>query len=96
MSAAETLACAGAAGVRLRLRPDGGVRMEAAAPTPADVLADLRRWRLDVAQLLAVRARAAFYMRAQAEALTALAEPDPDLTAERAVMALHYAAEPAE
>jgi len=55
VSAAEALARAEAAGVRLRLRPDGGVRMEAAAPPPPDVLADLRRWRKDVAHLLALR-----------------------------------------
>ena len=55
MSAAEAIARAEAAGVRLRLRPNGVVRMEAAAPPPADVLADLRRWREDVARLLAAR-----------------------------------------
>ncbi len=55
MSAAAALAQAEAAGIRLRLRPDGGVRMEAAVQPPPDVLADLRRWREDVAHLLAVR-----------------------------------------
>jgi len=55
MSAAAALARAEAAGVRFRLAPGGGVRMEAAAPPPPDVLADLRRWREDVAALLAAR-----------------------------------------
>jgi hypothetical protein len=55
VSAAAALARAEAAGIRLRLRPNGGVRMEAAVPPPPDVLADLRRWREDVAHLLAVR-----------------------------------------
>ena len=56
MSAVVALARAEAAGLRLHLRPDGGVRMEAAGPPPADVLADLRRWRDDVARLLWTRA----------------------------------------
>jgi hypothetical protein len=55
VSAAAALARAEAAGVRFRLVPGGGVRMEAAAPPPPDVLADLRRWREDVAHLLAAR-----------------------------------------
>jgi hypothetical protein len=55
VSAAETLARAEAAGVRLRLRPDGGVQLEAAAPPSAGLLADLRLWRRDVARLLIVR-----------------------------------------
>lgn len=55
MSAAAALARAEAAGLRFRLAPGGGVQMEAAAPPPADVLADLRRWREDVARLVAAR-----------------------------------------
>lgn len=55
MSAAAALARAEAAGVRFRLAPGGGVQMEAAAAPPADVLADLRRWRDDVARLVAAR-----------------------------------------
>ncbi|HEV7267247.1 MAG TPA: hypothetical protein VGN83_20380 [Falsiroseomonas sp.] len=39
-----------------------------------------------------LEARAAFYARFAAEAAAALAVPDDDLAAERAVMALHYAA----
>jgi hypothetical protein len=57
MSAARALARAQAAGLRLCLRPDGGVRVEAEAAPPAEVLADLRRWRDDIARLLAARAR---------------------------------------
>jgi hypothetical protein len=56
MSAARALARAQAAGLRLCLRPDGGVRVEADAPPPAEVLADLRRWRDDIARMLAARA----------------------------------------
>ena len=55
MSAAAALARAEAAGVHFRLAPGGSGRMEAAAPPPPDVLADLRRWREDVAHLLAAR-----------------------------------------
>ncbi len=40
----------------------------------------------------AADARASFYTRAMAEAAEALAVPDPDLAAECAVMAEHYAA----
>jgi hypothetical protein len=57
MSAAAALARAEAAGARLRLGPDGRVEVQAAKPLPPDVLADLRRWREDVAHLLALRAR---------------------------------------
>jgi hypothetical protein len=59
VNAARALARAEAAGLRLHLRPDGRVGMQAAAPPPADVLADLRRWREDVAHLLALRAACA-------------------------------------
>ncbi len=55
MTAAAALARAEAVGLRLSLRPDGGVRMEATAPPPPDVVIDLRRWRKDVADLLAAR-----------------------------------------
>lgn len=55
MSAAAALARAEAAGVRFRLAPSGEVRMEAAAPPPPEVLAELRQWREDVAHLLAFR-----------------------------------------
>jgi hypothetical protein len=55
VSAATALARAEAAGLRFRLAPDGVVQLEAMAPPPADVLADLRRWRDDVAHLVAAR-----------------------------------------
>ena len=74
MSAAAALARAEAAGVRFRLAPGGGVRMEADAPPPAEVLADLRRWRDDVARLLAARApdwRSLPYGRARGVAFAA-------------------------
>lgn len=56
MTAAAALARAEAVRARLILRPDGGVRMEAAKPPPPDVVADLRRWRDDVTHLVAARA----------------------------------------
>lgn len=55
MSAAAALARAEAAGVRLRLLPDGSVRLTSEAPPPPEVLADLRRWRGEVACLVALR-----------------------------------------
>jgi hypothetical protein len=85
VSAAETLARAEAAGVRLRLRPDGVVRMEAAAPPPADVLADLRRWRDDVARLLVAR---------DGQPERGPVPPCEHDAAEAAAMAQHYAAAP--
>jgi hypothetical protein len=59
VSAAAAIARAEAAGLRLYLGPDGQVKMQAAAPPPPDVLADLRRWRDDVTHLLAARAAVA-------------------------------------
>jgi hypothetical protein len=55
MSAARALARAEAAGLRLRLRPDGGLRVEADRPPPPEVLDELREWRDQVAALLAER-----------------------------------------
>jgi hypothetical protein len=55
MSAAAALARAQAAGLRLRLRPDGGLRVEADAPPPAELLDELRRWRDEIALLLAAQ-----------------------------------------
>jgi hypothetical protein len=65
------------------------------------MLADLRRYRVDVAQLLAERARAAFLLRAAGDAAWALAGPEvgPGLEigqddhddAERAALAAFYA-----
>ncbi|WP_376091226.1 hypothetical protein ACE7GA_21340 [Roseomonas sp. CCTCC AB2023176] len=91
MSAAAALARAEAAGIAFRL--DGGrVRMEAARPPPDDVLADLRRYREDVAHLLtmreALRKPAGFSAR---YACAREARPDDP---EAAAMAAHYAAPP--
>ena len=55
MRAAAALASAEAAGVRFLLLPDGVVKMEAAAAPPPELLDQLRRWRGDVAHLLALR-----------------------------------------
>jgi hypothetical protein len=44
-------------GVRLRLRPDGGLRVEADGPPPPELLAELREWRDQIADLLAERDR---------------------------------------
>lgn len=52
MTAASALARAEAAGVRLHISGDGRVQMQADAPPPADVLADLRHWREEVARIL--------------------------------------------
>ncbi len=60
MSAANAIARAEAAGVRLWL--DGSaVRMEAAAPPPADLLTELRTHRADVTRLLAEQDNLARY-----------------------------------
>ncbi|MBX6747557.1 MAG: hypothetical protein IRY87_36465, partial [Acetobacteraceae bacterium] len=91
--ATAALARAEAAGLRLALDDAGGVRMRAAAPPPAEVVADLRRHREAVAALLAERARAAFLARAAEDAAAALAVPDPDLAHERAEIAAAQAAE---
>jgi hypothetical protein len=55
VSARAILTRAEAAGLRLRLRPDGRVRVEADAPPPAGLLEELRRYRNEVAALLAER-----------------------------------------
>src|SRR5690349_3494912 len=92
VSAAAALARAEAAGVRLVLDDAGGVRMRAAEPPPADVLAGLRQHREAVAALLTERRRAAFLARAAAEAAEALAVSDPDLAHERPEIAAAQAA----
>lgn len=53
MSAAAAIAGSETAGLRFRLSPDRRVRMDATAPSPAEVQNDLRRWRDDVAVLVA-------------------------------------------
>jgi hypothetical protein len=75
VSAAAALARAEAAGVRLRLHPDGLMRMEAASPPPAAVLAELRQHREGVAALLAARAQPAT-PTPDAEHATIMAEPE--------------------
>jgi hypothetical protein len=56
VTAAAVLARAQAAGVRLRLTAGGTVEVEADAPPPREVLDELRRWRVEVADLLAEQA----------------------------------------
>jgi hypothetical protein len=85
VNAARALARAEAVGVRLHLRPDGRIQMHAAAPPPADVLADLRRWREEVGYLLALR---------RAGAAEPLAEPPrSQAVAARAAALLRFAEE---
>lgn len=60
MNARDAIARAEALGVRLRLEADGQVNLAAAAPPPADLLAELRLWREDVVRLLAERRRPAW------------------------------------
>ena len=59
MTAAAALARVEAAGLRLHLAHDGRVQMQADAPPHPDVLADLRRWREDVARIMVARHRQA-------------------------------------
>src|SRR3982751_5265663 len=59
MSAAAAFARADAAGVRFRLLPGGRVWMEAAAEPAPEIVADLRRWREDVAHLVVLRSHIA-------------------------------------
>jgi hypothetical protein len=54
-AARAALARAEGAGIRFRLLPGDRVRVEADAPPPPDLLAELRRWRDEVAALLAER-----------------------------------------
>lgn len=68
MTARDALARAAALGVELRLEADGQVRITAAAPPPADLLAELRRCRDEVVRLLADRRRPAWSDAAPAPA----------------------------
>jgi hypothetical protein len=99
MSAARALARAEAAGLRVRLRPDGGLRVEADRPPPPEVLHELRQWRAQIAALLAgwraQRARATVPEHADTDA-AALAALDPDLAEELAAMREHYSAPPSD
>jgi hypothetical protein len=56
VTAAEAIAAARKAGVRLKLTAGGTVEVEADAPPPPEVLAELRRWRDEIASLLAEQA----------------------------------------
>ena len=60
VNARDAIARAEALGVRLRLETDGQVKLAAAAPPPADLLAELRLCRDDVVRLLAERRRPAW------------------------------------
>lgn len=76
LNAASVLATAEAAGVRFARDAAGAVRLRAASAPPPDVLADLRRYRVDVARVLAERANAALLLRAAGDAANALAGPE--------------------
>lgn len=89
MSAAlELLNRAEQAGVWLDL-VHGQVRLRAAGPPPPDLVQALRDHRDEIVVAL----RSAVLADVAADALAALSAPDPDLDAERAVMAAHYATE---
>jgi hypothetical protein len=83
-AAARALARAQAVGVQLKLRPDGGLRLQADAPPPPELLAELRRWRDDIARLLAAQDRPS-----DAGGLVG-SDDDP----ERRAMLAHYAEPP--
>lgn len=89
--AAEALASAEAAGMRLRLTPDGRVRMEATLPPQPGLLAALREWREEVVDLLARRATAADPQRASGSSGSSGGAMDHD-AAEAAALAAHFAA----
>jgi hypothetical protein len=89
MTAAAVLARARAAGVRLRLRPDGGLRVEADAPPSDALLGELREWRDDIVRLLAAQDRRSGPGTSEPGVLVGN-DDDP----EREAMAQHYAAEP--
>jgi hypothetical protein len=55
MSAAKALATAEAAGIRFSVTADGDVRMVAKQPPPPGLVVELRRYKDDVALLLATR-----------------------------------------
>lgn len=60
MNARDAITRADSLGVGLRLEADGQVNLAAAAPPPADLLAELPLWREDVVRLLAERRRPAW------------------------------------
>lgn len=87
MTAAALLRRLANIGAEAVLDGAGAVRIRPASAVPPDLMADLRQHRDEIGAAL----RPAFYMRFMQEAAAALAAPDPDLDAERAVMAGHYA-----
>ena len=82
-----------------RLRAGGwriglGIKIEGDAPPPPDLLAELHGEREAVLRALVEETLAARLLRQAEAAAAALAAPDPDREAERAVMVQHYAAPP--
>jgi hypothetical protein len=86
VTAAEAIARAQAAGVRLRLTASGTLELEADAPPPREVLDELRRWRDEIARLLAAQD-----IPSDAGGLVG-DDDDP----ERRAMLAHYSAEPSD
>ena len=78
MTARDALARAAALGVELRLDADGQVRRPAAAPPPADPLAELRRCRDEVVRLLAHPRRPAWADATPQPARRVYQPGDPD------------------
>jgi hypothetical protein len=78
VTARDALARAAALGVELRLEAGGQVRITADAPPPADLLAELRRWRDEVVRLLADRRRPAWSDAAPQPARRVYQPGDPD------------------
>jgi hypothetical protein len=88
-AARAVLARARAAGLRLRLTPDGKVKVAADGPPPAALLDELRQWRHDIARLLAAQGRRSDPGASEPGVLV-----DTDDDRERQAMAQHYAAPP--
>jgi hypothetical protein len=84
VTAAEAIVAARKAGVRLKLTASGTLELEAAAPPPAELLAELRRWRDQIVDLLAAQD-----IPSDAGGLVG-DDDDP----ERRAMLAHYSAEP--
>jgi hypothetical protein len=90
--AAEALGRARAAGLRLTLDAAGAVQMRAAAPPPAELVADLRQHRDAVVALLAKRVGRTDHDAAEAAALAAGPSEGEHDAAERMALVEHYAA----
>ncbi|MCQ4158803.1 hypothetical protein NON00_02530 [Roseomonas sp. GC11] len=96
MTGDEILARLEAAGASLRGEPDGSLRLRPTRPLPPALLAEARAKREELAAALVARERQAqadAFRKAQAEALEALAWPDPELAWERAEIARAQAEE---